>query len=171
MKKLLVVLLGLVSLNVYANGCGGEYQPATGTCRIIDSSGRQILYNVPQSKVSKPQKKIEYVDVHVPSKFGAIAISKKAGHITGSLNHRSLAEAKSEAIKRCKKGSNGASCEILKWVRNGCVAAAVGNLKGTPIIIGGAAEQGFSEQTAITNCTNTGAQECRILMPEGCSLP
>ena len=117
------------------------------------------------------KKKIEYVDVHVPSKFGAIAISKKAGHITGSLNHRSLAEAKSEAIKRCKKGSNGASCEILKWVRNGCVAAAVGNLKGTPIIIGGAAEQGFSEQTAITNCTNTGAQECRILMPEGCSLP
>ena len=51
MKKLLVVLLGLASLNVYANGCGGEYQPATGTCRIIDSSGRQILYNVgrPQS--------------------------------------------------------------------------------------------------------------------------
>ena len=42
MKKLLVVLLGLASLNVYANGCGGEYQPATGTCRIIDSSGRQI---------------------------------------------------------------------------------------------------------------------------------
>ena len=70
MKKLLVVLLGLASLNVYANGCGGEYQPATGTCRIIDSSGRQILYNVPQSKVAKPTKKIEYVDVHVPSKFG-----------------------------------------------------------------------------------------------------
>lgn len=51
MKKLLFVLLGLTSLNVYANGCAGEYQPATGTCRIIDSSGRQILYNVgsPQS--------------------------------------------------------------------------------------------------------------------------
>ena len=48
---------------------------------------------------------------------------------------------------------------------------AVGNLKGTPIIIGGAAEQGVSEQTAMTNCINTGAQECRILMPEGCSLP
>lgn len=57
MKKLFVVLLGLASLNVYANGCGGEYQPATGTCRIIDSSGRQILYNVPQSKVAKPTKK------------------------------------------------------------------------------------------------------------------
>ena len=54
MKKLLIVLLGLASLNVYANGCGGEYQPATGTCRIIDSSGRQILYNVgkPQSSIA-----------------------------------------------------------------------------------------------------------------------
>ena len=39
MKKLLFILLGLTSLNVDANGCGGEYQPATGTCRIIDSSG------------------------------------------------------------------------------------------------------------------------------------
>ena len=57
MKKLILILLSLTSLNIYANGCGGEYQPATGTCRIIDSSGRQILYNVPQSKVSKPQKK------------------------------------------------------------------------------------------------------------------
>ena len=45
MKKLLFVLLGMTSLNVYANGCGGEYQPATGTCRIIDSSGRQALDN------------------------------------------------------------------------------------------------------------------------------
>lgn len=46
MKKLLFIFLGLASFNVYANSCGGEYQPATGTCRIIDSSGRQILYNV-----------------------------------------------------------------------------------------------------------------------------
>lgn len=171
MKKLLFILLGLTSLNVDANGCGGEYQPATGTCRIIDSSGRQILYNVPQSKATQPQKRIEYVDVHVPSKFGAIAISKKAGHITGSLNHKSLSEAKSEAIKRCEKDSRGAPCEVLKWVRNGCIAAAAGNLKGTSIIIGGAAEQGVSEQTAIANCTNAGAKECRIVMPEGCSLP
>ncbi|MGN6954432.1 DUF4189 domain-containing protein, partial [Neisseria sp. P0015.S004] len=34
MRKLLFVLFGLTSLNIYANGCGGEYQPATGTCRI-----------------------------------------------------------------------------------------------------------------------------------------
>ena len=44
MKKLFFIFfgLGLVSSNTYANGCGGEYQPATGTCRIIDSSGQQI---------------------------------------------------------------------------------------------------------------------------------
>ena len=43
MKKLLLVLLGLSSINIYANGCGGEYQPATGTCRIIQADKFYIM--------------------------------------------------------------------------------------------------------------------------------
>ena len=80
MKKLLVLLLGLASLNVYANGCGGEYQPATGTCRIIDSSGRQILYNVgrPQSSNNGySQNQPSVVNIDVPSKYGAWAVNIK----------------------------------------------------------------------------------------------
>ena len=59
MKKLFFILLGLVSFNVYANGCGGGYQPSTGTCRIIDGSGREILYNIPpqSGNTAPPPKK------------------------------------------------------------------------------------------------------------------
>ena len=96
MKKLILIALGLVSFDVYANGCGGEYQAATGTCRIIDGSGRQILYNVPPPKSgnsSPPPKKIVYV-----SKYGAIATNEKTGISSGALNKDSIEEAKNEKI-------------------------------------------------------------------------
>lgn len=56
MKKLLVVLLGLASLNVYANGCGGEYQPATGTCRIIARADRFYIMFHNQKYLSHKKK-------------------------------------------------------------------------------------------------------------------
>ena len=104
MKKLFFVLLGLASLNVYANGCGGEYQPATGTCRIIDSSGRQILYNVgsPQSSNSGfTQPKI--INIDVPSKYLALAINMKTGLSGGALDMDSLEAAKSKLLKPVNK--------------------------------------------------------------------
>jgi hypothetical protein len=107
MKKLLVVLLGLASLNVYANGCGGEYQPATGTCRIIDSSGRQILYNVgkPQSSNSGySQNQPSVVNIDVPSRYGAWAVNPKTGISADVINAPSLEIAKRGAIKSCEQG-------------------------------------------------------------------
>ena len=91
MKKLLFILLGLTSLNVDANGCGGEYQPATGTCRIIDSSGR-----------------------------------------------------------------------------NGCLAVAQAK-DGT--LFFGSTEPGLAEAEALRKCQKHGASQCRIIAPEGCSMP
>ncbi|MCH4597768.1 hypothetical protein L7A47_36340, partial [Achromobacter xylosoxidans] len=85
MKKLLVLLLGLASLNVYANGCGGEYQPATGTCRIIDSSGRQILYNVGRPN-SAAQSQPKIVNINVPSKYLALAMHLETGISGGALD-------------------------------------------------------------------------------------
>ena len=122
MKKLLVVLLGLASLNVYANGCGGEYQPATGTCRIIDSSGRQILYNVgrPQSSNSGySQNQPRVVNIEVPSKYGAWATNSKTGVSGGAINMDSLAAAKKQAIKTCEQGGRNAPCKVVAWARNG----------------------------------------------------
>ena len=131
MKKLFFILLGLVSFNAYANGCGGEYQPSTGTCRIIDGSGREILYNIPpqSGNTAPPPKKIIYHDVFVPPKFGAFAYSQKAGHIAGAVNQNSLEAAKREAIKQCQKGSRNTPCKVITWVRNGCMAAAKGKVR------------------------------------------
>ena len=173
MKKLFFRLVGLVSFNVYANGCGGEYQPSTGTCRIIDGSGREILYNIPpqSGNTAPPPKKIIYHDVFVPPKFGAFAYSQKAGHIAGAVNQNTLAAAKQEAVKQCQKGSRNTPCKVITWVRNGCLAAAQGKVRSGVILSDAAGAQGTVEQAALKNCRERGATECTILQPEVCSLP
>ena len=174
MKRLFLIVLGLVSFNVYANGCPGQFDAATGICRFQGNNGEWIHYNIapPQpSRSTPPPKKIIYHDVKVPSKFGALAFSEKSGHIGGALNQNSKAEAQSAAIKQCEKGSRNAPCKAISWVRNGCIAAASGKLKNQTKVIGGAAEPGLAEQAAITNCKNAGMTECKVVMPEGCSLP
>ena len=174
MKKLFLIALGLVSFDVNANGCPGQFDAATGICRFQGNNGEWIHYNIapPQpSRSTPPPKKIIYYDVKVPSKFGALAFSEKSGHIGGSLNQNSKAEAQNAAIKQCEKGSRNAPCKAISWVRNGCIAAASGKLKNQTRVIGGAAEPGLAEQAAITNCKNAGMTECKVVMPEGCSLP
>ena len=173
MKKLFFILLGLVSFNVYANGCGGEYQPSTGTCRIIDGSGREILYNIPpqSGNTAPPPKKIIYHDVFVPPKFGAFAYSQKAGHLAGAVNQNSLAAAKREAIKQCQKGSRNTPCKVITWVRNGCMAAAEGKARDRFVLSDVAGAQGTVEQAALKNCRDRGGVECKIIQPEVCSLP
>ena len=170
MKRLFLIALGLVSFNVYADPtydatrgalqnnsalCGYGYNP---NC----SSG---------SRSTPPPKKIIYHDVKVPSKFGALAYSQKAGHLAGSLNQNSLAEAQREAVKHCQKGSRNTPCKAIAWVRNGCIAAAEGKINNKFVVIDGSGPQGTAEQTALQNCRAGGATECRILAPEGCSLP
>lgn len=170
MKKLFLIALGLVSFNVNADPtydatrgalqnnsalCGYGYNP---NC----SSG---------SRSTPPPKKIIYHDVKVPSKFGALAYSQKTGYLAGSLNQNSLAEAQREAVKNCRQGSRNTPCKAIAWVRNGCIAAAEGKINNKFVVIDGSGPQGTAEQTALQNCRAGGATECRILAPEGCSLP
>ena len=169
MKKLFFVVLGLASLNVYANGCGGEYQPATGTCRIIDSSGRQIIYNVgrPQSSNNgSTQPKI--INIDVPSKYGAWAINPKTGLSGGALEMNSLDAAKKEAIKTCQRGGKNKPCKVDAWVRNGCIAVAQGK-DGSAFF--GITPPGMAEAEALRKCQERGALQCRIIATEGCSMP
>ena len=170
MKKLFLIALGLISFDVNADPtydatrgalqnnsalCGYGYNP---NC----SSG---------SRGTPPSKKIIYHDVKVPSKFAALAYSQKAGHLAGSLNQNSLAEAQREAVKKCRQGSRNTPCKAIAWVRNGCIAAAEGKINNKFVVIDGAGPQGTAEQTALQNCRAGGTTECRVLMPEGCSLP
>jgi len=170
MKKLLFILLGLASFNVYANGCGGEYQPATGTCRIIDSSGRQILYNVPpqQTENTAPsRKKIVYV-----SKYGAVATNEKTGVSSGVLNKNSLEEAKREAIQICEQEGRNAPCKVAVWVANGCIAAAKGKMSNNKVkVFYEGRKKGMAESVALNRCRKAGLENCEITIPEGCSLP
>ena len=174
MKKLFLIALGLVSFDVYAN-CPGRYFPDTGICQIQGHNGEVVNYNVPppqSGNSTPPPKKIIYHDVKVPSKFGALAVSVKAGYIAGSLNHSSKEEAQREAVKRCQQGSRNTPCKAITWVRNGCLAAAKGKVKNNLFILADAAgPQGTVEQEDLQKCSNRGATECEIIMPEGCSLP
>lgn len=175
MKKLLLVLLGLVSLNIYANGCGGEYQPATDTCRIIDSSGRQILYNVgrPQSSNNGyAQSQPRVVNIDVPSKYLAWAINPKTGISGGAMDMDSLAAAKRQAIKTCEQEGRNSPCIVAKWVRNGCLAVAQGRYKGKWKTFYGVDDLGRAEANALNQChAAAGVTQCRITTPEGCALP
>ena len=174
MKKLLFIFLGLASFNVYANGCGGEYQPATGTCRIIDSSGRQILYNVgtPQSSNGgSVQNSPKVVNINVPSKYGAWAVNSKTGIAGGALNQNSRAAAEKEAIKTCEKGGHNAPCKVEAWVRNGCIAVAQGKEGKQSRIFSGTTKPGRAEAEALRKCQAAGVPQCKIVVSEACSLP
>ncbi|HHX2531036.1 DUF4189 domain-containing protein [Neisseria sp. P0001.S005] len=167
MKKLLTVLLGFASLDVYANGCGGEYQPATGTCRIIDSSGRQILYNVGRPN-GYTQSQPSVVNIDVPSKYGAWAVNPKTGISGGALDMDSLAAAKELAIKTCEEGGKNKPCKVKAWVRNGCIAVAQ-RKDGKAFF--GITSPGLAETEALRKCQASGRFQCIITTPEGCSMP
>ena len=171
MKKLLFILLGLASFNVYANGCGGEYQPATGTCRIIDSSGRQILYNVGTPQSSNVQNSPKVVNINVPSKYGAWAVNLKTGISAGSINMDSREAAEREAIKSCEQGGRNAPCVVGAWVRNGCIAVAQGKSGKKVKTFYGIETLGQAEPTALRKCQAAGAVQCKITTPEGCAMP
>lgn len=172
MMKLLFILMGLASLNTYANNCGGEFQASTGTCRIIGPDGKMIIYNStsPQSGSGRsiPKKIIRYTEVEVPPKYGALALNKKTGIGGGAINMNSKAEAKKEAIKRCENGGSNAPCKVIVWVKNGCFATAT-NSKNTLFAV--AEERGRAEQVAMNRCKAAGASGCRIADHEACSIP
>ena len=174
MKKLFLIALGLISFNVYANGCPGQFDAATGICRFQGNNGEWIHYNIapPQpSRSTPPPKKIIYHDVKVPSKFGAIAINEKAGAVAASSNMPSIAEAKREAISLCESDGRYAPCRDNGWVRNGCIAAASGKKSSKFQLFNGIGERGEAERLAINHCNKAKASECQIIVPETCSLP
>ncbi|WP_297954878.1 DUF4189 domain-containing protein [uncultured Neisseria sp.] len=167
MKKLFLLLL-CTGINVYAyDVTQGALQNDPALCSYGYNS------NCPSGNTGSapPSKKIIYHDVVIPPKFGALAYSQKAGHIAGSLNHNSLAEAQREAVKRCQQGSRNTPCKPTKWIRNGCLAVAQGKIKNKFVLAEAGGTQGTVEQLALQNCKARGATECKILMSEGCSLP
>lgn len=167
MKKLLFVLLGLTSLNVYAADpvTRGALQNNPALCQYgynpNCTSSRQYQQNQPT----------EIVNINVPSKYLALAINTKTGMSGGALDMDSRAAAEREAIKTCERGGSNAPCKVLVWARNGCVASAHGDEGKRPRLFSVTGKPGFAEAEALRRCRAAGVPGCRILIPETCSLP
>ena len=133
-----------------------------------------ILANDPYYNGSMNQQQTPVV-VHIPSKYGALALNKKTGISGGAIQMDSLSRAKKEAIKKCENGGKNVPCTIVQWVRNGCIAAARGiktNVSNNPFIsFFDAGKVGEAEKKAMTNCRASGASNCEIYISEACSLP
>lgn len=166
MKKLVFALLGAVSLNVSAvNPTQGPLQQDPSLC----SYGYNPNCGQNNRASAPPKKIIRHVTVNVPSKYGALARDNK-GVIGGSANENSLNEARKAALQRCLGGGKNKNCKIITWVRNGCFAVAEGrNGKGWMLydVVG---ELGETENKAMSRCTSK-SLECRITVPETCSIP
>ena len=133
-----------------------------------------ILANDPYYNGSMNQQQTPVV-VHIPSKYGALALNKKTGISGGAIQMDSLSSAKKEAIKKCENGGKNAPCTVVQWVRNGCIAAARGiktNVSNNRFIsFFDAGKVGEAEKKAMTNCRASGASNCEIYISEACSLP
>ena len=168
MKKMLFVLLGLVSLNIcIANptydATRGALQNDPGLCQYGYNR------NCGSSGYHQQRRTTEIVNINVPSKYGAWAINPKTGISGGTLEMDSLASAKKQAIKTCEEGGKNKPCKVEAWVRNGCIAVAQG--KDGSAFFGITSYPGIAEDEALRKCKENGALQCRIIATEGCSMP
>ena len=167
MKKLLFVLLGLASLNVYA--ADPTYDATRGA---LQNNSALCAYgynpNCASSRQHQRKQPTEIVNIDVPSKYGAWAINPKTGISGGALEMDSLDAAKKLAIKTCEEGGTNKPCKVRAWVRNGCIAVAQGK-DGSAFF--GVTPPGMAEAEALKKCQKRGALQCRIITPEGCSMP
>ena len=170
MKKLLVVLLGLASLNVCVanptyDATRGALQNDPGLCQYgynpNCASSRQYQRNQPT----------EIIHIKVPSKYGAWANNPKTGMSGGALEMDSLAAAKRQAIKTCERDGQNKPCKVEAWVRNGCIAVAQGKNGKKWRNFFGINDPGLAEAEALRKCQESGLPQCRITTTEGCSLP
>ena len=171
MKKLLFVLLGLTSLNIYA--ADPTYDATRGALQN-NSALCQYGYNpnCASSRQHQQKQPTEIVNIDVPSKYLAWAINPKTGISGGAMDMDSLAAAKRQAIKTCEQGGRNAPCIVAKWVRNGCLAVAQGRYKGKWKTFYGVDDLGRAEANALNQChAAAGVTQCRITTPEGCALP
>ena len=164
MKNLLFVLLGLTSLNIYAA------DPATRGALQNNPALCQYGYNpnCTSSRQYQRNQPTEIVNIEVPSKYGAWAINPKTGISGGALEMDSLEAAKKLAIKTCEEGGTNKPCKVRAWFRNACLAVAQAKDGSAFFAV---TPPGMAEAEALRKCRKRGALQCRIITPEGCSMP
>lgn len=163
--------MGLASFNVHANGCPGQFDPVSGICRFQGHNGEMVQYNMAPPQSSNVQNSSKVVNINVPSKYGAWAVNIKTGISADVINAPYRAVAEKEAIKSCEQGGRNAPCVVGAWVRNGCIAVAQGKSAKKVKTFYGIEAPGQAEPVALRKCQASGAVQCKITTPEGCSMP
>ena len=169
MKKLLFILLGLAGLNTYT--AASTYDVTKGA---LQNNTALCGYGYNPNCGSQPQyqqQPTEIIDVEVPSRYGAWALNPKTGIHADAINAPSLEVAKEGAIKTCEQGGN-APCKVFAWVENGCLAVAQGSKGKMPKAYPRSTRHRYrAEAEALKRCRDAGEPKCKIIVPEGCSLP
>ena len=170
MKKLLYIFLGCISLNAYT--AGSTYDATKGALQN-DPILCQYGYNPNCGSRTQYQEQqpTEIIDVYVPSRYGAWALNPKTGISANAINAPSLEVAKKGAIETCEQGGN-APCKVFASIRNGCLAVAQGSKGKMPKAYPGGSKHRYrAEAEALKQCRDAGEPKCKIIVPEGCSLP
>lgn len=170
MKKLLFIVLELVSFNIYA--ADPTYDVTKGALQN-DPSLCQYGYNPNCGSSGRHQQRrsTEIINIDVPSRYGAWATNTKTGISGGAIDMDSLAAAKEQAIKACERGGSNTPCKIVAWVRNGCMAVAKGKSGKKWTAYTSTLGPGLTENDALRKCQASGSAQCSIIANEGCSLP
>ena len=161
MKKYWLILFMMLACSPYANSCGGQFDPATGTCRIIGPDGRMIMYNSAptQGGYSNAQ-----VGPPVGSDYyAAIAINKATGDWGWSTGFLGESVAIMDARMHCEKAERG-ECEGAATQLNGCLAMASSKDKNGnwTYFFSRSGICGTVEQEALLNCQASKAKNCQI---------
>ncbi|HHK5994143.1 TPA: DUF4189 domain-containing protein [Neisseria subflava] len=170
MKKLAFILcMGLFPIFSFACSPGvGGGQSGDPHCMA------PILANDPYYNGSMNQQQTPVI-VHIPSKYGAVAMNMDTADVSGVLNQDSLSKAKKAALTQCRQGDSKAPCKIVTWVRNSCIAMAEGQINKQPDKSKSffeTKEKGKAEAAAMARYkADQTVKNCKILLPEGCSLP
>ena len=164
MKKYWLIPLMMLASSPYANSCGGQFDPATGTCRIIGSDGRMIMYNSapPQGGYSSGYSNVP-VEPPRSDYYAAIAINKATGGWGWSTGQLDANPASLDAIMNCEKAKQG-KCEVAATQLNGCHAMASSkDKKGNwTYFFSHSGICGSVEQEALSHCKASKAKNCQI---------
>ena len=127
MKKLAFILcMGLFPMFSFACSPGVGGGPSGDPHCMAPILANDPYYNGSMNQQQTP------VIVHIPSKYGAVAMNMDTGYASGVLNQDSLSKAKKAALTQCRQGDPKASCRVASWIRNGCIAAARGQIINNP---------------------------------------
>ncbi len=169
MKKLAFILcMGLFPMFSFACSPGVGGGPSGDPHCMAPILANDPYYN---GSMNQQSRQTQTITVHLPSKYGALAVNVKTGVTGGALNMNSKAEAKQAAIKQCEQGGKNAPCHVAIWVRNGCIALAEGEAGKKSEIFYSSNDKGKAEYEALNKCNRKGYSSCKIIIPEACSLP